>query len=512
MDIHQCIHRLTRFAVRQGLIEERDRVWAANQLLGHLRLDALAPEIIEDGAGDENAATPTFLLEPLLQWAAQRGIIEDAPEARDRFDTLLMGSLTPRPSATAQRFWALYRQSPRKATDDFHRMGIACNYIRQARMRRNKIWRTPTAYGALDVAINLSKPEKDPRDIAKARAAPQTGYPRCPLCVENEGFFGSAHRPARQNLRLIPLTLGGRPWYFQYSPYGYYNEHCIVLSREHAPMRMNRETFARLTEFLTILPHYFAGSNADLPIVGGSILTHDHYQGGRYVFPMDRAPVEKVYRVPGETAGKERISLGRVRWPMAALRLRGRDPEALAALAAHILDVWRGHNDPEAHILAATGTGWDLERHNALTPIARRRGADYEYDLILRNNRTSAEHPLGVFHPHADLHHIKKENIGLIEALGLAILPARLLASLEGLTRAWLAGREQVAGTESLAAHDAWYRTLRMAHPHVRDAREVRRILRDALGATFLRILEDAGVYKRHAAGMEAFDRFVAAL
>lgn len=530
--IHALVRDLVNFSIRKSLIEPSDAIWAVNQVLAVLGLDTLpdsrekapAPTAEEDRS-IEDAVSPDSILSAMLDWAVGQGLLEDTPSQRDAFDTRLMGCLTPRPSELIRRFQSLYAASPREATDDFYRMGIASNYIRKTRMERDQAWRAPTQeYGELDITINLSKPEKDPRDIAKARETKDFGYPRCLLCAENEGFRGTASHPARQNLRLVPLELNGKPWFLQYSPYGYYNEHCIILNREHVPMQINRATFANLAAFLRLVPHYFIGSNADLPIVGGSILSHDHYQGGRYEFPMDRAGVEKWYPCPASGSRYSTVEMGRVRWPMSALRLRSAQPEALVDFAEHVLRVWRGYSDEQAGVLSFSlheeeGADGMLVRtpHNTITPIARRRGELYEFDLVLRNNRVNEEHPLGIFHPHAALHHIKKENIGLIEVLGLAILPARLLTGLEGLTQAWLEGRACVADTEFLTAHDDWYRHLRVRHSDLAAAgstrpQRVREMLRQEVGAVFEQVLADSGVFKRSEEGTEAFDRFVAAL
>ena len=502
VDIGHELNRLLRFALGRGLIEPLDAPWAANSLIGELGITdfTLKPSLEEE---PEALSTPDPILERILDWAVGVGRIEDTVTERDLLDTRLMGALTPRPSWVAARFEALRASSPEAATDWFYGLGLASNYIRKARVDRNVCWKAATEYGELDVTINLSKPEKDPRDIARARAATPSSYPKCPLCRENEGFYGNANHPARQNLRLIPMNLRGRRWYFQYSPYGYYNEHGIVLSERHVPMRVSRETFENLIAFLDILPHYFVGSNADLPIVGGSILSHDHYQGGRYVFPMERAPVEREYRALGGAP----VSVGRVRWPMSALRLTSENPDALIGLSCRILDAWRGYTDVSAEILSESGG----EPHNTITPIARRRGALYEFDLVLRNNRTSPGHPLGIFHPHAESHHIKKENIGLIEVMGLAVLPPRLKDALASMAEAWERGEDDLSAYPDLDAHDPWYRSLRGRHRGLRGG-AVEGMLRAEVGRVFERVLLDSGVFKRDAAGAAAFDRFMEGL
>ena len=500
VDVNRELNRLVRFALLQGLIEAEDAVWAANGLIGELGLPDLRAEPVADDLLP--GSSPDGILERILDWAEAAGIIEGGPEERDLLDTRLMGVLTPRPSDVVERFRALYRTSPRRATDYFYGLGVASNYVRSARTARNIRWRTGTDFGELDVTINLSKPEKDPRDIARAGKAPATGYPRCLLCRENEGFFGHPGHPARQNLRLIPLDLRqGQSWFLQYSPYSYYDEHCIVLNGEHVPMAITRETFENLLRFLDLFPHYFVGSNADLPIVGGSILSHDHYQGGRFVFALDRAQVEREY------PARSGVAMGRVNWPMSVLRLASCEAAPLIDAACGVLEAWRGWSAPEVGVLSRTG---DVP-HNTVTPIARRRDGRYELDLVLRNNRTSPEHPLGIFHPHADVQHIKKENIGLIEVLGLAILPPRLKWALSEMAEAWLRGEVDLAAHPALAAHDPWYRGLRERHVGL-EAEAVPGMFRDEVGRVFARVLSDCGVFKRDDAGLEAFDQFAAAL
>lgn len=500
--MHHHIHRLLNFALQQGLIGDEDRVYAGNQIAGTLGLFDFEPHPAQ--VIDERLETPTPVLEFLMDDAVRRGLLGNTPLARDSFDTRLMNCLTPRPSEVVARFWSEYDELPEKATDYFHKLGIASNYIRKTRVDANEVWDTPTQYGDLRITINLSKPEKDPRDITAERRQVSTGYPQCLLCRENEGFFGLGNHPARHTLRLITLLFRGERWYFQYSPYGYYNEHCIVLKASHEPMRICRHTFDNLLIFLRIMPHYMIGSNADLPIVGGSILSHDHYQGGKHVFPLELAPVEKNYAL-GKDSG---ITVGRVRWPLATLRLRGREQKPLVDLAVRVLECWRGWSDPSVHILAESGEPGQREPHNTITPIARMRGDEFELDLVLRNNRTTREHPLGLFHPHADVHHIKKENIGLIEAMGLAVLPARLKSSLAGLAGAWVQNRETVADMPELAPHAEWYRELRQKYAD-KPTGEVSELFRREVGHVFLRVLEDCGVFPRTEEGQDAFDRFV---
>jgi UDPglucose--hexose-1-phosphate uridylyltransferase len=410
-----------------------------------------------------------------------------------------MDCVMPRPSEVIRRFHSDYARNPKAATDRFYKLSQASNYIRTDRIAKNLQWKTPTEYGDLDITINLSKPEKDPRDIAKAKLIKSTSYPKCLLCRENEGFAGHAGHPARQTHRLIPLRLSGHRWFLQYSPYTYYNEHCIVLNRKHVPMKISRRSFENLLDFVTIFPHYFVGSNADLPIVGGSILSHDHYQGGRYNFAMAKAPIEKHYKFEGF----EGIEAGRVKWPMSTIRLRGEDREELIELADKIQLAWRGYSDESAEILAET----DGNPHNTVTPIARRKGELYELDLVLRNNRTTEEHPLGLFHPHAEVHHIKKENIGLIEVMGLAVLPARLKGELSALAEALVSGAPL---TGALEKHAPWAEELQTRYTFTPE--NAAGILETEVGRVFARVLEHAGVYKRNAAGKEAFMRFVGAV
>ena len=456
MSINTEINRLLNFAKQNMLINEDDYYYAANRLLDVLKVDAFEPEFV-----DEKLPTAMPILENMLDYAAEKGLIENTTENRDLFDTRIMDCVMPRPSEVVRRFTNDYARSPKAATDEFYKMSIASNYIRKDRIDKNIVWKTATEYGDLDITINLSKPEKDPRDIAKAKLAPSSGYPKCLLCRENEGYAGHPGHPARETHRLIPLRLSAHRWFLQYSPYTYYNEHCIVLNRKHVPMKVSRKSFENLLDFVTIFPHYFLGSNADLPIVGGSILSHDHYQGGRYTFAMAKAPIEKFYTFPGF----EDIKVGRVKWPMSTIRLQGEDREELADLAEKILDAWRKYSDPSVEILAET----DGTPHNTITPIARRRGNLYELDLVLRNNRTTKEHPLGLFHPHAEVHHIKKENIGLIEVMGLAVLPARLKKEMARVGEELVKGTPDISGMTEIASHADWYKMLREKYPTVSE-------------------------------------------
>ena len=495
VNINCELNNLISFALHHGLITPEDKIWAANSLIGILGLNNFD---FEDSALTRNfSKSPDSILEKILDWACGNNLIENTRDERDLLDTKLMGVFTPRPSDVIEKFRELEKISPEKATNYFYDLGVSSNYIRSERTAKNICWKSLTEFGELDLTINMTKPEKDPRDIAKAKTIKPSGYPKCLLCKENEGFYGHHGHPARQNIRLIPLNLNGRQWYFQYSPYAYYNEHCIVLNENHVPMLISRETFKNLFAFVSEFPHYFVGSNADLPIVGGSILSHDHYQGGRYIFAMNKAPFEKKYPLKDSS-----ITAGRIKWPMPAIRLSSKNPEKLVDLAEKILSAWREYSDESAGILANS----DGEAHNTITPIARRNGEDFELDLVLRNNRTSEEHPLGIFHPHAEVHHIKKENIGLIEVMGLAVLPARLKTALEKIQTAWLENKNSLPS--ELEIHEAWYKTLRAKYEGLTGEDKIKKMLRDEVGHVFAQVLRDSGVYKRDSQGLAAFDKF----
>ena len=491
MTIYQAIADLVAYAVRTGLIEEADRVWAANGLL-----EALGLSDWKEPASRERALEE--ILKDILDWAVESGRIEDGTTSRDLFDTKLMGRLTPRPSQVAKTFWEKYNDSPEAATDWYYQMSQNSDYIRRYRIARDVKWVASTPYGDLDITINLSKPEKDPRAIAAAKAAPQSGYPKCLLCRENEGYAGRMNHPARQNHRIIPVTIDGKDWFFQYSPYVYYNEHCIVFNGQHVPMKIDRSAFRKLLDFVKQFPHYFVGSNADLPIVGGSILSHDHFQGGRYTFAMEKAPVEQAVSFPGF----DDVEAGIVKWPMSVIRLRCADDDRLVDLAEKILTVWRGYTDEAAFIFAET----DGEPHNTITPIARKRDGKFELDLVLRNNITTEEYPLGVYHPHQELHHIKKENIGLIEVMGLAVLPSRLKGELADLADALVESRD-IRADEALEKHADWAEELKTRYTFTRE--NAMDILQKEVGAVFATVLEHAGVYKCTDEGRAAFLRFI---
>lgn len=514
--IERGVAELVAYALERGLIGRQDVTYAANSLLGALAYEpagAFVPRVEVEAARAAGVGALEETLATLLDDAVERGVIDAGIASRDLLDTKLMGCVTPRPSEVVRRFWELYEESPGQATDYFYRLALDSDYIRSYRVSKDQKWVTATRYGDLDITINLSKPEKDPKAIAAALNKRQDAYPRCLLCPENEGYVGRLDHPARETIRLIPLTLGGERWYLQYSPYVYYNEHCIVLSQEHVPMRTSRETFVRLLEFVKLFPDYMMGSNADLPIVGGSILAHEHFQGGRYEFAMARAGLREHIGF----AGFEDVRAGIVDWPMSVIRLDGADPARLVALASRILDVWRAYSDELVGVLAETAG----VPHNTVTPIARRRGSDFELDLVLRNNRTSEEHPLGIFHPHEELHHIKKENIGLIEVMGLAVLPARLLEEMGCLQRTILAGKDP-ASVPELAAHAAWAAEVVGRHPQYApeaverlggEARErLGAILRDEIGLVFAQVLDQCAVFSDTQDGHEAFARFVAAV
>ncbi len=490
--IFKAISELICYAENRGLIENCDRTWAINRLMDALRLSDW-----QESAKVEERPLEA-ILKDILDYAVEKGIIEDGVTSRDLFDAEIMGRLTPRPSYVRGTFAAKYGESPESATDWYYNFSCDTDYIRRYRIVKDVKWVTETPYGALDITINLSKPEKDPRAIAAAKNAPQSGYPKCQLCAENEGYAGRMNHPARQNHRIIPITIDGKAWFFQYSPYVYYNEHCIALSGEHSPMKIDRSTFRKMLDFIKTFPHYFVGSNADLPIVGGSILSHDHFQGGRYTFAMERAGIEKQISFPGF----EDVEAGIVRWPMSVIRISCADDERLVELADKILLAWRGYTDEAAFIFAET----DGEKHSTITPIARMRDGKYELDLVLRNNITTEDYPLGVYHPHAELHHIKKENIGLIEVMGLAVLPARLKTELAELEKAILEGRD-LRADEVLGKHADWAEELQRRYEFSEENAEA--ILREEVGKVFATVLEHAGVYKCTPEGREAFMRFV---
>ena len=495
MMIFNAIEALVLYGIQTGLIDHNESVYTRNRLLDVLHEDGFE-------AAEPMKGTLPDILKVLTDHAVQKGLCADTSESRDIYDTRLMNCLTPRPGEVNRRFFALYAQSRQAATDWFYRFSGDVNYIRRDRIARDRRWKVQSEYGEIDITINLSKPEKDPRDIAAAGKAKMTAYPLCQLCVENVGYAGRIGHPARANHRVLPIDICGEEWFFQYSPYVYYNEHCIVFNGDHIPMVISKKAFEKLFDFVRQFPHYFVGSNANLPIVGGSILIHEHFQGGRYTFAMERAESEYCFAVKGY----EDIACGIVKWPLSVIRLRGCDSGRLVELAAMILDKWRGYTDESVNILSET----DGVPHNTITPIARRRGEDFELDLCLRNNLTTDEHPLGLFHPHAQRHHIKKENIGLIEVMGLAVLPSRLQKELE-LLEAFIAEGRDIAGEASIAKHADWANSF--AEGLKGQPREViREILEKEVGKVFLHVLEDAGVFKRDKKGKAAFLRFIESL
>ncbi len=492
MKIETYIDSLVSYAMNRGLAQPEDHQVLLNRLLDLLRLDDYTP------SDESQTEELEEILSGILAFAVERGLCQDDITSRDIFDTRIMGALTPMPREIIPAFREKYARSPREATDWYYRLSCDTDYIRRYRIAKDMRWKYPSEYGDMDITINLSKPEKDPKAIAAAKNAPQSGYPKCQLCRENEGYAGRMNHPARANHRIIPLEIRGESWFLQYSPYVYYNEHCIVFNSRHVPMKIDRAAFEKLLDFVTTFPHYFVGSNADLPIVGGSILSHEHFQGGHYRFAMEAAPVETEVTF----RGFENIRAGIVRWPMSVLRLEGPDPTALAALSEKILNHWRAYSDESVGVLAFS----DGEPHNTITPIARRSGENYQMDLVLRCNITTPEHPLGVFHPHADKHHIKKENIGLIEVMGLAVLPSRLKQELTDLAQAILQGGD-IASDPALAKHADWVAELKGRHTFTPD--NTLEILLQETGRVFAGVLEDAGVYKRTPEGQAAFLRFL---
>lgn len=505
--IQENILKLVKYAKATGLIEKEDEVYTINRLLELFEVDdiedATFDKINSEGDYTQEQAEEVLedILEEMMEYAYENGLMkENSIVYKDLFDTKIMGCLVARPSEIRNKFKSLYEnESPEAATNFFYKLSCDSNYIRRQRIKKDQKWTTDTQYGTLDITINLSKPEKDPKAIAAAKNAKQNAYPKCQLCKENEGYVGRVNHPARQNHRIIPVTINNSDWFFQYSPYVYYNEHCIVFNSKHTPMKIEKATFGKLLDFVTQFPHYFVGSNADLPIVGGSILSHDHFQGGHYTFAMAKAPIEKEIKFDGF----EDVKAGIVKWPMSVIRISGQDKDRLIELADKILVCWRGYTDEDAFIYANT----DGEPHNTITPIARRRGDDYELDLVLRNNITTEEHPLGVFHPHASLHHIKKENIGLIEVMGLAVLPARLKDEMAELEQAIL-NKTDLRSTPTLASHADWAEGFIGKYDDI-NADNITDIIHEEIGIVFKEVLEDAGVYKCTKEGRDAFVRFV---
>ena len=495
MKIETYIDSLVSYAMNRGLAEPVDHQVLTNRLLDILRLDDYE---LSDEPQSEDLEE---ILAGILDYAVAHGLCEDNITARDIFDTRIMGAVTPMPREVVRTFREKYARSPETATDWYYRFSCDTDYIRRYRIAKDMRWKYPSQYGEMDITINLSKPEKDPKAIAAAKNAPQTAYPKCQLCRENEGYAGRMNHPARANHRIIPITVCGEDWCLQYSPYVYYNEHCIVFNSQHVPMKIDRSAFEKLLDFVKDFPHYFVGSNADLPIVGGSILSHEHFQGGHYQFAMEKAGLEKEVCFKGF----EDVKAGIVKWPMSVIRLDGSDPQRLAELADKILTCWRGYSDESVGVVAFS----DGEPHNTITPIARRRGELYELDLVLRCNITTPEHPLGVFHPHADKHHIKKENIGLIEVMGLAVLPSRLKQELTDLASAIVSGTD-IAADEVLNKHAPWVEELKKQYTFTEE--NALDIILKETGRVFTEVLEDAGVYKNTPEGRAAFLKFIGAV
>ena len=495
--VYEAIKKLVTYGMETGLISEEEKIYSTNIILDVLKLD----DYEEPEESYEKVELEPVLKE-LLDYAVEKGLIEDSVVYRDLFDTRLMNCLVPRPSQVIKTFKEKYAASPEEATNYYYKLSRDSDYIRRYRVCKDMKWVTKTEYGDIDITINLSKPEKDPKAIAAAKLAKQSGYPKCQLCRENEGYAGRTNHPARENHRIIPITINGGQWGFQYSPYVYYNEHCIVFNGQHVPMKVERATFVKLFDFIKLFPHYFIGSNADLPIVGGSILSHDHFQGGNYEFAMAKAPVEREFTVKGY----EDVKAGIVKWPLSVIRLSCTDEKRIIDLADHILKAWRGYTDEEAYVFAET----DGEPHNTITPIARKRGDMYELDLALRNNITTPECPFGLYHPHNELHHIKKENIGLIEVMGLAVLPSRLKEEMEILSDYIVDGKD-IRSNEKIEKHADWVDDFRPKYPVI-NAENVDAVLKEEIGIVFKKVLEDAGVFKRDVKGQAAFDRFTATL
>ncbi len=495
--LYEAIKKLVQYGIDTGLTPESERTYTTNLLL-----DVMKEDDYEDVDCDLSSIVLEDVLKELLDEAVKRGLIEDSVTYRDLFDTRLMNCLMPRPAQIQEKFWEEYEKSPEDATAYYYKLSQDSDYIRRYRIKKDRKWTVDTQYGTLDITINLSKPEKDPKAIAAAGKAKSSSYPKCQLCMENEGYAGRTNHPARENHRIIPIQIQGSKWGFQYSPYVYYNEHCIVFNGEHIPMKIDRKAFAKLFDFIKLFPHYFLGSNADLPIVGGSILSHDHFQGGNYTFAMAKAPIIENFTVKGY----EDVTAGIVKWPLSVIRLQGTDVERIIDLAEHILNKWRGYTDEDAFIFAET----DGTPHNTITPIARKRGDLYELDLTLRNNITTEEHPLGVYHPHAKLHHIKKENIGLIEVMGLAVLPARLKGEMELLEEYILEGKD-IRSNDQIEKHADWVDEFLPDYPDI-NKDNIGHILEQEVGKVFCQVLEDAGVYKCTPEGLESFHRFISVL
>lgn len=491
MNIFEAIKSLVKYAIDNEMIEKEDEIWAINRICEALKIDSF-----EESEAKESDLEK--ILAVILDYAVKNGLCEDSVVYRDLFDTKIMGLITPRPSDVIKKFKSLYEKSPKDATDFYYKLSQDSNYIRRYRIKNDLKWITKTEYGDIDITINLSKPEKDPKAIAAALKMKAASYPKCLLCKENEGYAGRINHPARQNHRIIPMTLANTPFFMQYSPYVYYNEHCIVFNAEHTPMKIDRGAFEKLLDFIELFPHYFVGSNADLPIVGGSILTHEHFQGGNYEFAMAKAPIETEVKF----SGFEDVEAGIVKWPMSVIRIASKDKAKLVELADKILTDWRSYTDEKSFIYAET----DGEKHNTITPIARMRNGKFELDLVLRNNITTEECPLGYYHPHHEYHHIKKENIGLIEVMGLAVLPSRLKNEMALIKDAMLSGKD-IASIEAIASHKDWAEMIMNKYDINEDNCE--EILQQEIGIVFTAILEQCGVYSRDEEGKKGFIKFI---
>lgn len=494
--ISNYINKIITYALENNLISEYDKIYCTNLLLDLFKCSDYNPTESYSNVDIEET------LKELLDYACDNGLCDNNVVERDLFDTKIMGLLTPNPSCVIEKFYSLYKEDKKSATDYFYNLSTTSDYIRTYRIKKDMKWVVNSKYGEIDITINLSKPEKDPKAIAKAKTAVQSGYPKCLLCVENEGYAGTLTHPARQNHRIIPITINDTKWGFQYSPYVYYNEHCIVFNSEHTPMKIERNTFVKLFDFIKLFPHYFVGSNADLPIVGGSILSHDHFQGGNYEFAMAKAPIEKTYTIKDF----EDVEVGIVNWPLSVIRIRSNDEKRLIDLADRILNKWRNYTDEEAFVFANT----DGEPHNTITPIARMKDGKFELDLALRNNITTEEHPLGLYHPHSELHNIKKENIGLIEVMGLAVLPARLKTEIKILSD-YILNKKDISSNEDIKKHAQWVKSFLPKYDNI-TLENIEDIIKEEIGIVFTKVLEHAGVYKCDEQGRKAFERFILSL
>ncbi len=511
MELHkanQLIEKLLVYGEENNLLGEWDAIQARNEIRDILQITAAPAEEFKTYTEDEIPEEPQPILDGLLEYAVEKSIINDTITEKDQLDTEIMGALTPRQSEIAERFYTTANNIGIKAAaDQYYEFAQKSNYIRKSRIDKNLNWKSETEYGQLEITINLAKPEKDPADIAAAKEEPQNDYPKCFLCLENVGYAGSANQPPRQNHRVVPLKLQNEDWFLQYSPYVYYNEHCIVFHREHIPMHIDKQTFAVLMDFIDQIPHYFIGSNADLPLVGGSILSHDHFQGGRHIFPMEEAESTDYYEHPNFPD----VEISKLRWPMSVIRLKAEVREDLINLADKILENWREYSDPGLDILAFSAETGKKKAHNTITPIARKKNEQYEFDLVLRNNRCSEEHPDGIFHPHEELHHIKKENIGLIEVMGRAILPGRLKKELNTAAE-YLSNQlsfEELKSREGMEKHINWIGKIVENHGKNLNKEEAEKILEAETAKKYAQVLEDAGVYKNTENGHKGFERFL---